>query len=148
MRAIEHRVSVLETPEAPPPPPPLVQVEPPVGPEPCDEVACLLNNYEAQCCAKFKKQNRTSGLPERLDRAMISRGVAPVKGRIQACGDRSSAKGIVKVSVKVTPDGRVSSATAKQSPDKALEACVVVAISRARFAATDEGGSFSYPFVF
>ncbi len=124
----------------------------------CDEVSCVLNNYEGACCSKFKKSKggstsskpSSSGgdLPESLDRAMISDGVAKVKARVMACGDRSSAKGQVKVSVKVNPDGGVSSVSVKTTPDASLGSCVQSAMQKASFKKTQNGGSFGYPFVF
>jgi outer membrane biosynthesis protein TonB len=123
----------------------------------CDEVSCVLNNYEGSCCSKYKKSKGggtskpASGggdLPDSLDRAMISDGVAKVKARVMACGDKSSAKGQVKVSVKVSPDGSVSSVQVKTTPDTSLGNCVQSAMSKASFKKTQNGGSFGYPFVF
>lgn len=123
----------------------------------CDEVSCVLNNYEGACCAKFKKKSSggsapksggSSNLPDALDRAMISEGVNKVKARVQSCGDRSSAKGQVKVSVKVNPGGDVASVTVKNTPDASLGSCVASAMQKARFAKTQNGGSFGYPFMF
>ncbi len=126
----------------------------------CDEVSCVLNNYDGACCAKFKKKGGGGGggaapsggghsdLPDALDRSMISSGIANVKARVSACGDKSSAKGKVKVHVKVGGDGRVSSVNVETSPDASLGACVAAAVQKASFAKTQSGGSFSYPFVF
>lgn len=124
----------------------------------CDEVSCVLNNYDGACCAKFRKKGagaapsggaaHNSNLPDALDRSMISAGIANVKARVSACGDRSSAKGQVKVHVKVGGDGRVSSVTVETSPNGSLGSCVQAAVQRASFARTQTGGSFSYPFVF
>src|SRR6185437_9572233 len=86
----------------------------------CDEVSCLLDDYAGPCCAKFKKKPQTApsgssagsadgALPESLDRAMISASVAAVRPRIAACADNSSAKGRVKVHVRVGSDGTVTS---------------------------------------
>jgi len=120
-------------------------VAPAPDPDPCDEVACVLNNYEAACCAAFKKPHVAA---DALDRQMISAGVATVKTHIQACGERSTAKGMVKVGVKVAPDGSVAAVSIKESPDDKLGRCVAKAMASATFAATQYGGSFSYPFVF
>jgi outer membrane biosynthesis protein TonB len=79
---------------------------------------------------------------------MIQAGVSHIKTRIAACGDRSSAKGRVKLSVKVAPDGTVSDVTIRDTPDPDLGQCVGKEMRRARFEKTDLGGSFSYPFVF
>ena len=128
----------------------------------CDEVSCVLNNYEGACCSKFRKggapktggggdKPKASGggdLPDALDRGMISGGIANVKARVTSCGDKSQAKGKVKVHVKVGGDGRVANVSVESSPDPALGACVAAAVSKANFGKTQNGGSFSYPFVF
>ncbi|HTR54458.1 MAG TPA: GYF domain-containing protein [Kofleriaceae bacterium] len=131
----------------------------------CDEVSCVLNNYEGACCAKFKKGKSGGGggggggggstggggasnLPDALDKGMISGAIASVKGRVSSCGDKSSAKGVVKVHVKVGGDGRVANVSVSQTPDPALGACVAAAVQKASFPKTQSGGSFSYPFVF
>ncbi|HEY4240808.1 MAG TPA: GYF domain-containing protein [Kofleriaceae bacterium] len=128
----------------------------------CDDVSCVISGYEGACCAKFKKGGAAksggggggggnpvnSSLPDGLDRQMISDSVAKVKGRVMACGDKSSAKGQVKVSVKVDAGGHVSSVTVKNTPDPALGNCVSAAMSRATFPKTQGGGSFGYPFMF
>jgi len=128
----------------------------------CDEVSCVLNNYEGACCSKFRKGGKPAGggnttskpaggggdLPDALDRSMISAGIANVKARVTSCGDKSSAKGKVKVHVKVGGDGRVANVSVESSPDAALGACVAAAMQKASFSKTQSGGSFSYPFVF
>jgi serine/threonine protein kinase len=145
---------LMETIANPPPPPP------PAPSAGCDEVSCVLNNYEGECCTKFKKKSaeRSSApsastrnaddLPEFLDRAMISDGVAKVKARVTACGDKSSAKGQVKVKVQVGPDGRVTNTSIATAPDPALASCVQAAMAKATFKRTQNGGSFTFPFVF
>jgi outer membrane biosynthesis protein TonB len=50
--------------------------------------------------------------------------------------------------VKVGGDGKVSEATAAESPDPALGACVVAAVKRATFPKTQNGGSFYVPYLF
>ena len=79
---------------------------------------------------------------------MIQDGVNKVKARVMACGDKSSAKGQVKVSVKVSPSGGVTGVTVKSSPDAGLGSCVASAMQKATFAKTQNGGSFAYPWNF
>ena len=86
--------------------------------------------------------------PENLDRTMISNAIGVAKPKVIACADGSPAKGIVKVTVKVTPEGTVSAVTVRDTPDRALGECVKRAITAATFTKTLRGGSFSYPFVF
>jgi TonB family protein len=63
-----------------------------------------------------------------------------------ACGDRSPAKGQVKVSVKVSPDGSVTGVTVRSTPEPGLGNCVAGVVQTAKFARTQNGGSFAYPF--
>jgi len=126
----------------------------------CDEISCVLNNNEGPCCAKFAKKGNKGGgaapsaagknsdLPESLDRAMISDGIGKVRARVMSCGDKSPAKGQVKVSVKVGPDGKVASVTVKNTPDGALGDCVAGMVQKATFAKTQTGGLFAYPYTF
>lgn len=79
---------------------------------------------------------------------MISSGIAAVKARVTSCGDKSSAKGKVKVHVKVGGDGHVSNVSVETTPDPGLGSCVAAAVQKASFSKTQNGGSFSYPFVF
>jgi hypothetical protein len=130
-RTIEKKPE--DTPAAPPPAPA----------EACDEVSCVLNNYEGGCCLKYRRQ---PGLPEALDRAAISNGIAAVKSQIAGC--KGTASGTVKVHAVVSPDGVVTRASIAATPDAALGICVKHAIERAVFPRTQNGGSFSYPFAF
>ncbi len=144
--------------------------QPPASTGSCDEVSCVLTNYEGACCSKFKKKGsvggssvggssiggegglgpskKPSGLPEAIDRGMIAAGINPVKGRVMACGSKSSAKGTVKVMVKVNSDGSVASVHVKATPDPGLGSCVAAVVRQAHFAFTETGGTFGYPFVF
>jgi len=84
--------------------------------------------------------------PRSLTRMIVSEGVATVRPEIRACAPLGA--GIVKVHVKVAASGTVTSATVKTAPTPDLGACAARAMERATFAATLEGGSFSYPFLF
>lgn len=147
---------VLPVPPVPPGPRPVVPPPPQMTPSPlpdnsCDEVSCVLMNYESGCCDKYKKPSPPPprpSLPESLDRQAISSGIASVKARVAACGAASSAKGKVKVHVRVGADGLVTSVEVDSTPDAALGGCVAAAVQRAVFPRTQQGGSFSYPFVF
>ena len=70
-----------------------------------------------------------------------------MRARVDACAAKSSAKGTVKVSVKVSGAG-VPTVTVKESPDGALGGCVAAAVQKATFAKTQNGATFSYPFKF
>jgi hypothetical protein len=128
---------------APPPPPPVAIAQP--APQRCDEVSCILNNYEGACCAAFVPP---ADLPAAIDRSMITDAIAGVKWRVRACGDTSAARGKVKVHVKVDRAGRIAGVSVVEAPDPELGTCVADAVRKATFAKTRSGGTFSYPFVF
>lgn len=86
--------------------------------------------------------------PDALDRASISAAMNAVKPDVIACGKTSTAKGAVKVAVKVQPSGDIATVDIKATPDAALGDCVAKAVQKAKFKKTKNGGSFSYPFVF
>jgi TonB family protein len=88
-------------------------------------------------------------VPENLDRAAISAGISSIKSKVVACGDKApDSKGKVKVKIVVAPAGTVTSASVTEAPDDTLGQCVTDAVKTAKFTATKNGGSFSYPFVF
>ncbi|HEY1811432.1 MAG TPA: hypothetical protein VGG74_03695 [Kofleriaceae bacterium] len=114
----------------------------------CDEVSCVLNNYEGACCKKLSRPHGADDLPDALDRASISSAIAAVRTRVEACGDHTTGKGVVKVHVDVDASGAVSSVTVVAAPSIPLGTCVRAAIEHATFARTQYGGRFTYPFVF
>ena len=139
--------------------PPLTPVEPahplPPGPPPaagCDEVSCVLDRYARPCCERYKPADTgfdpKKTMPDRLDRTMVKEGVERMKPRVIACGDKHPAKGTVKLSITVGPDGTVSDASVTDAPDPALGECVAAALKKATFGKTINGASFVYPFVF
>ena len=130
-----------------------------------DEVGCLLAEKPPSCCAKYSKGKKTaekkttssgggggggdSDAPESLDSGLIKSGVGKVKSKIFACGDKyPSAKGTLKLAVKVNPAGSVTSVDVVNSPDPGLGKCAASAMKGAKFTKTQRGGSFKYPFNF
>ena len=116
----------------------------------CDEVPC---DHPDACCDDTRRWRKPpprspSQGPVTLDRAMISTTIAAVKPAVTACNASGRAKGIVKVRVLVGPDGAPTTVTVMQGVDPPVDACVAAAIQQARFPPTDQGGAFSYPFVF
>jgi TonB family protein len=88
-------------------------------------------------------------VPDALDRSAISAGISSVKPKVVACGQKApDVKGKVKVKIVVAPAGTVTSASVTEAPDDTLGQCVTDAVKTAKFGATKNGGSFSYPFVF
>jgi TonB family protein len=119
----------------------------------CDETGCVLSKYDRPCCLKYKPADsdlkpRIGGVPVELDRAMVRAGVETIKPRVVKCGETSGAKGTVKITVTVAPEGQVTDAAVRESPDEGLGTCVAGAMRAARFGKSVNGGSFTYPFVF
>ncbi len=83
-----------------------------------------------------------------LDRGAIAEGIGRVKVQLSACAKSGTPRGTVKVKVTVSPAGTVTSITVDATPDPALGACVATVVQRAMFKPTQQGGNFSYPFVF
>lgn len=129
---------------------------PPGKPALCDEVSCVLDNYSGPCCDKFRKHPRPASSPgigaggpaPALDRGAIASAIAAVRPQLQACANQASAKGTVKVTVRVAPDGSIEKLDVTAGIDPAIDSCVAAAVSQATFPVTQSGGSFSYPFVF
>jgi hypothetical protein len=120
--------------------------------EDCDEVSCVLDDYVRPCCAQYRRPAKprevvADSSPQALDRKMITDGVNRVKPRIMACAT-SDVHGTLKVRVRVAPSGAVSSVTVAAAPDPKLAMCVRNVINSILFTPTQNGGSFSYPFMF
>jgi TonB family protein len=131
---------------------------PPAGGGGClDEVGCLLADKPPACCSKYsgggggsKKPGGGSGgdsnLPEKLTRSDITAGINKVRSGVTGCSSKGS--GEVKVTVKVEGSGSVGDVSVKSAPNAALGTCVANAVKKAKFAKTQEGATFTYPFVF
>jgi TonB family protein len=142
-----------ETASTPPPP------KPESGSGGClDEVGCLLADKPPACCSKYSGggggggSKRSGGggsvdssLPEKLSRSDITSGIGKVRSGVDAC--KSKGSGEVKVTVKVSGSGSVDNVSVKSAPNPALGSCVAGAVKRASFAKTQQGATFTYPFV-
>jgi TonB family protein len=123
-----------------------------------DEVGCLLADKPPACCSKYsgggsggsRKPGGGSGgdsnLPEKLTRSDITAGINKVRGGVTGCSSKGS--GEVKVTVKVDGSGSVGDVSVKSAPNAALGTCVANAVKKAKFAKTQQGATFTYPFVF
>jgi hypothetical protein len=87
-------------------------------------------------------------LPDALNAHMIRAGVDIVKGTTHACGERATARGVVKVHVRVTGAGNVAGVDVRSAPEPVLGACVASALMQATFAPTLRGGAFVIPYEF
>lgn len=153
---LSERVRQCEQADRREPPGPKPRREPPAPSElgGCDEVGCVLSNYEGACCAKFRRGAQPTrpapspALPDTLTREMISSAIAAIRAQVLACDRDATAKGTVKVRVRVRGEGRVTSVLVEKDSEPGLGVCVASVVQKATFAKTHHGGSFSYPFVF
>lgn len=113
----------------------------------CPEETCILERSARPCCSRYKS-GTAAPAPQALERWMVKAGVEQVKPRVVACGEKTAAKGTVRVAVKVEPDGSVSEAVIAESPTAELGECVEAALRSGKFTKTTTGGAFRYPFVF
>jgi outer membrane biosynthesis protein TonB len=88
-------------------------------------------------------------VPDRIDRAIITAGIAPVRDAAPNCASRApNAHGVVKIHIVVGTDGSVTAADVATTPDAALGECVLALARASTYAQTQPGGSFMYPFMF
>lgn len=112
-----------------------------------DEVACLLADRPPACCAVYSSSRRRAP-SDSLTADQIRTVVTHLRSQVAECGDHSNARGTVKVNVRVAPDGSVSRVEIRSTPDRALGECVADIFLAVRFPASQQGVSFTYPFVF
>jgi molybdenum cofactor biosynthesis protein B len=145
----------IEKPEPEKPDLPNSVKTPAPDPDGCDEVSCVRDNYARACCAKYKPEGGTfspgtaGSASANLEKPQIKAGVDKMKARVIACGEQfKEVKGTVKLAMTVDKEGAVTDVSVQTAPDDALGECVATALRKARFAKTQNGGSFTYPFVF
>ncbi len=118
--------------------------------EPCDEVTCLVDGRG--CCGKVKSNlpvepEIDTSLPERLARNDVNVGLAKVEGRLNSCGVRFEVSGVVKLKLKISPEGKVTKSSANKG-DADFQRCISAMLKKARFAKTQQGASLTYPKIF
>ena len=91
----------------------------------------------------WRREERPAREPRSLDD--LGRHRQREGARDSTCGDKSPAKGKVKVKVQVSGDGRVSNVSVETTPDPALGACVAAAVQKASFAKTQIGRLVQLP---
>lgn len=113
----------------------------------CDEVSCVLDNYERPCCARFKPGARppASGAPDSVSREELSEVLRALRPAVTACATREGFVGMVKVKFKVLPNGEVGAVTIPDVEPE-LAACVARAFKTLTFTATTNGVTASFPF--
>jgi hypothetical protein len=118
-----------------------VTVRDPLPPDSCDEVSCVLDDYEGKCCAKFLAHDS----PEK---AAVDKVIADARPKIDACRVDDGAWGTVQVKLRIGGDGKVFEVTVMSAPDQTLGTCVAEVLQTLRFAKSKRGGQFTIPFAF
>ena len=140
------------TPQTRPPAAPEAKPPAPPAEDGCDEVSCVLEKYQRECCARFKPADSgfhpKNVVPDSLDKTMVRAGIENVKPAVIACGEKHAAKGTVKLAITVAPEGNVTDISVADTPDAALGDCVLAAVKRASFGKSVNGASFTFPFAF
>ncbi|MDB4958863.1 MAG: hypothetical protein JWO36_6432 [Myxococcales bacterium] len=112
----------------------------------CDEVSCVLTNYAASCCAKFRIH------PDELDAGTVAAAVKKVVPDVHACGAGTvTGKIVVKFTIDThgSPDKVDVRFDDAVVPDASKFAtCVAGAVSKARFPALRRPQVVRFPFVF
>lgn len=77
----------------------------------CDEVSCVLNNYEGECCQQFKAAPDVAGIELVKIRKVLTNYERP----IEAC-DRETYAGTVTVTLRIAPNGSVEDTRIAATP--------------------------------
>jgi tetratricopeptide (TPR) repeat protein len=107
----------------------------------CDEVSCVLTDYEGDCCIRYRSTKDT------LDQSDIDGAIALVRDNIAACGEQHTTAGKVVLTVRVA-DSKVDMVKVTSTPDIALGQCVADVVKAAVFPAANKLATFNMPFVF
>lgn len=112
-----------------------------------DEVGCLLADRPPACCSMYGNRHVVPA-PTSLNASQVRTVVTRMRARFARCGEESDKHGTVRATVKVDADGKVTSVVIRDAPDDALAQCVAAVMRSARFPRSDQGVTFTYPFVF
>ncbi len=113
---------------------------------PCDEVSCVLNNYEGACCAKYKRgAPPSSDPPESVSRQELTEALQALRIPVAACATREAFAGIIKVRFRILPSGKVDDVRI-EDVEPALATCITRAFKARTFTATTNGVTAAFPF--
>jgi hypothetical protein len=115
--------------------------------EACDEVSCVLDDYEGPCCAQYRRPRTAPApsLPDSISRGELSTVLQSLRGQVARCASAQEFVGVFKVKFRVLPSGKVGDVTvADVAP--ALGACVARLFKAYEFPPSVNGVSASFPF--
>lgn len=112
----------------------------------CDEVACVIENYESPCCAKFKRGRPSEArTPEAPTRDEIARAFRSLTPKVQACASDAGFTGVMRLRLKISPEGKVSEASVTDAETE-VAACVARAARKLTLAASQNGVTATFPY--
>ncbi|CAN5907772.1 hypothetical protein BH11MYX3_BH11MYX3_26750 [soil metagenome] len=120
----------------------------PPGDGVCDEVGCVLNNYEGACCAKFRRPAApdSASAPDSPSRDELRTALGVLRSKVVACANAQELTGTFKVRFKVAPSGMVSEVSIADA-EPPFSACVARAFKSYKFSASRNGVTASFPFT-
>jgi len=131
-----------------PPPPPPIDAAPVIIDAPVVVDAAVVAIVED---AAAPTPTPTPKAPEviapTLTAKQIEASISKVRGKVLACGGKFPMDGPIHIALAISPDGRVSKATA-DGPEAIVNSCVERAITGAKFAKTQKGGTTTATFQF
>jgi eukaryotic-like serine/threonine-protein kinase len=138
--------AVTPTPPAPPPPPP------PPPPLPVDaaivvDAAVVAITEDAAPPPPTPTPKAPEIIAVTLSAKQIEAAITKVRSKVLACGGKFPMDGPIHIALTIAPDGRVSKATA-DGPEAIVNSCVERAITGAKFAKTQKGGTTTATFQF
>lgn len=110
----------------------------------CDEVACVLENYESPCCAKFKPLSEAT-TPEAPTREELVQGFRSLGDKVRACAADAGFTGALRLKVAVKPDGSVGAASLGDA-EPALARCVTSAARKIKLSPSRNGVTATFPY--
>ena len=113
----------------------------------CDEVACVIDNYEPPCCAKFTRgRPSAANTPEAPTRDDIVQAFRSLKEKVQTCASNAGFTGTLRLKLKFGPAGTVQEASVGDV-DPIITACVARAARTLSLPASRNGAVATFPYV-
>jgi hypothetical protein len=108
----------------------------------CDEVSCVLNNFEGACCAKFKQPEKLPDQPSPKD---LQAAVTLLRTKVARCASDEAFSGKLVVKFQIQPDGSTSKYVIAKVPPR-VGGCIVRAFNDYPWPHSKKGTAASFPF--
>ena len=108
----------------------------------CDEVSCVLDNFEGECCAKFKQPDKLPDEPSAKD---LQAAVTLLRTKVARCASDEAFSGKLVVKFQIQPNGSTSSFVIAKAPPR-VGGCIVRAFTNYPWPHSKRGIAASFPF--